>query len=419
LSNNLKPSLSKNILTLMSGTVLAQAIPIAISPILTRLYTPQDFGIFALYIAIVSFISIIVTARYELAIVLPKEDENAINILALSIVINFAIVIFLFLLIFFFKEFLLELLNARKIGNLVYLIPISILVAGLYQSFNYWSNRQAYFKNMASAQIAQSLTIGTTQPLFGYISIGSGLILGNFIGRVVSFFILLKEFTIKDKKHLNSINKNIMLQMLIKYKDFPLINSLHAFSDVVRSSGVIMLISSFFGTTTVGLYSLALRVLQVPVAIIGSALGQVLYQKFVNIYNSEEDLYRYVKEIVVKLILVAMPIFITLYIFAPDLFAFVFGEEWRVAGEYSKILVPYLFMNFILSPISQLPIILHKQKEFFYINLIGNLGVPLIVYLSYKMGIDFKNILYLITSLFLFLYTFILYWILNILKGNR
>ena len=101
--NKLKPKseFSRNVLTLMTGTTIAQAIPIAISPILTRIYAPEDFGMFALYMSVASIISVIATGRYELAIMLPKKDEDAVNIVALSIIISF-FVSFISLLIVFF-----------------------------------------------------------------------------------------------------------------------------------------------------------------------------------------------------------------------------------------------------------------------------------------------------------------------------
>jgi len=414
--NRLKPKseFARNVLTLMTGTTIAQAIPIAISPILTRIYTPEDFGVFALYIAIVGFISIIITARYELAIVLPNKDEDAINILALSLSIMFGIVFFVTFIIFFLKSQILTMLNIETIGNFIYLMPISILVAGLNQSFNYWSNRKEYFKNIASSQISQSVSIGTTQPLFGYMGVLGGLIIGNLIGRVVSTFILIDKFFKHDKESIKYINKNIMLEQMKKYKDFPFVNSLHAFSDIIRTSGSVMLISSFFGSAVLGFYALSMRVLQVPVGIVGSSLGQVLYQKFSTIYNNGEELYPYVKKTFFQLFLVALPVFMGLYFIAPDLFAFVFGESWRVAGEYSQLLVPYLFMNFLISPISSLPIILGKQKEIFYISLLGNLLFISILLLFHSLHI--KSVLTIISIAMSTYYIFVSYWFYKVLK---
>jgi len=419
--NKLKPksAFSKNVLTLMTGTTIAQAIPIAVSPILTRIYTPDDFGIFALYIAIVGFISIVITARYEIAIVLPKTDEEAINILALALLITVSLVVLTTLTILFFKEEILQLFNAQAVGNLIFLVPFSLLFAGLIQTFNYWSNRKDYFKAMSSSQIAQSLSIGASQPLFGYFSITGGLILGNILGRAVAAFVLVDKFVKNDKKYIKEINKKSMITQMKKYKDFPLVNSLHAFSDILRSSGSVMLISTFFGTTVLGFYALSLRALQVPVGIIGSALGQVLYRKYTTLYNDGEKLYPYVKSMVIKLFLIAVPFFGLLFFIAPELFAFVFGEKWRVAGEYTQILIPYLFMNFLVSPISQLPIIVGKQKQFFYLSLIGNIGMPLIVIYSYLVGNKIEDALVFISFFLTVLYLYMLVWFLKLSKGKK
>ena len=393
----------------MTGTTIAQAIPIAISPILTRIYTPEDFGIFALYIGIVSFIAIVATARYEMAIVLPKSEKEAMNILALSILITLSIVFVITFIILFFKETILNTLNADSLGNILYLVPLSILLAGLAQSFNYWSNRKEYFKNMSNAQISQSISIGVSQPLFKYIGINSGLILGNIVGRIVSVFVLIHKFIKNDRTSLQYVKKEVIIEQMIKYKDFPLVNSLHAFSDIVRNSGSVMLISSFFGTTVLGFYSLSLRVLQVPIGIIGSALGQVLYKKFSSLHNDNQPLYPYVKSIMIKLVLIALPIFGILFFIAPDLFAFVFGEKWRVAGEYSRILIPYLFMNFLISPISNIVIVLEKQKEMFLNSLFANIVYILIIYIfkEYNMELILKIISIFMSIYFLYILHFL------------
>lgn len=400
----------------MTGTTIAQAIPIAISPILTRIYTPEDFGVFALYIGIVNFIAVVATARYEMAIVLPKSEKEAINILALSILITLSIVFVITFIILFLKKFILNSLNANDLGNIIYLVPLSILLAGLAQSFNYWSNRKEYFKNMSNAQISQSISIGIFQPLFKLIGINSGLILGNMVGRFVSVFILIHKFIKNDKIAMQYIKKEVMIEQMIKYKDFPLVNSFHAFSDILRSSGSVMLISSFFGSAILGFYTLSLRVLQVPIGIIGSALGQVLYKKFSSLHNDNQPLYPYVKVVIIKLLFVALPTFGILFFIAPDLFAFVFGEKWRIAGEYSQILIPYLFMNFLISPISSIPIVLQRQKSIFLISLVGNV-IYILAFILFNF-LAFSQVLIILTLSQVFFYLYVIYWYYKIIRIN-
>ena len=403
-----KSEFSKNVLTLMTGTTIAQAIPIAISPILTRIYTPEDFGILALYMAIVSFISIIITARYEMAVVLPKSDEEAINIVALSLLITLTLVTAVSLVILIYKDELLHLFHIESVGNLLYLVPLSLFLAGIIQTFTYWSNRKEYFQTMSSSQIAQSVSIGSFQPLFGYLSVNGGLIFGNIVGRMFGAFFFVSKFIKTDREILRSIEVRSIRKQMKKYKDFPLVNSLHAFSDILRTSGAVMLISTFFGTAVLGFYALSLRVLQVPIGIVGSALGQVLYRKFSHLHNEEEALYPHVKKVMFRLLLIAIPAFTILFFIAPDLFSFVFGQEWRVAGEYSQILIPYLFMNFLLSPISQIPIILGKQKEIFYISLFGNVSYLGIIALFHSLSITY--LLGLLSLFMVLYYTYVFYW---------
>ena len=411
-----KSEFSRNVVTLMTGTTIAQAIPIAISPILTRIYTPEDFGVFALYIGIVNFIAVVATARYEMAIVLPKSEKEAINILALSILITLSIVFVITFIILFLKKFILNSLNANDLGNIIYLVPLSILLAGLAQSFNYWSNRKEYFKNMSNAQISQSISIGIFQPLFKLIGINSGLILGNMVGRFVSVFILIHKFIKNDKIAMQYIKKEVMIEQMIKYKDFPLVNSFHSFSDILRSSGSVMLISSFFGSTILGFYALSLKVLQIPIGIIGSALGQVLYKKFSSLHNDNQPLYPYVKVVVIKLLLIALPTFGILFFIAPDLFAFVFGEKWRIAGEYSQILIPYLFMNFLISPISSIPIVLQRQKSIFLISLVGNV-IYILAFILFNF-LAFSQVLIILTLSQVFFYLYVIYWYYKIIRIN-
>lgn len=414
-----KSDFSKNIFALIKGTTLSQAIPIMISPVLTRLFTPSEFGYYSLYISIVAFLTILSTARYEFAIVLPKDGKKAINILALSIMIATTVSLFVFVLLLFFKDEFLNFLDAKYLANVIYLLPISLFLAGVIQSLNLWFNRKKYFSHMAKAQIYQSLTIASSQLSFGFFQLTNGLIYGNLLGRFFALFVYLKKFLQKDVRYLVFVNKQMMISLMKRYKDFPLINSWHALSDVARTSGVVFLISLFFGSTVLGFFTLSIKVLQVPISVIGSALGQVLYQKFSQLNNSDRSLYLYVKSIVIKLSLLSCVLFFVLYFVAPYIFGLIFSKEWEEVGVYVQILIPYLFINFILSPISAIPIILEKQKEYFYISLFINLSLPFFIYLSYKNGFDILKTLYVYSYAGFLSYTCVLFWILYILKKKE
>jgi len=168
----------------------------------------------------------------------------------------------------------------------------------------------------------------------------------------------------KDKKDL--ISKGLILTNARKYDVFPKINSLHAFVDVLQSSGMVFLLSYFFGGVILGFYSLTLKVLRTPVSLIGTSVSQVFFQKASETYNTGGDLELLVKRMIVRLSLLASPLFIIIFLFGPDMFSIFFGETWRAAGIYARILAPWLYVNFIFSPVSQIPIIVRRQGVGFW-----------------------------------------------------
>ena len=386
---------------LLSGTTIAQAIPILISPILTRLYSPSEFGMLALYLGLVNILAVVATGRYEAAIVLPKSSKDAAGILALCFILTLATVLLVALVLLGFGDTLLELLDATELGALVYLLPISILLAASMQILNYWMTRKGSFANIATAQVGQSLGSAFLQPSLKLLGYNGGLILGNLGARAVGTAILARSVLKDDKELFFKLEWRHLLLLAKTHSTFPRANLPHALSDIAKNSGSVMLLASLFGQSVLGLYSLALRVLQVPVGIIGSALSQLLYKELSRRKNEQRPLYPYVKRVFLYLLTIALPSFLLLYLFLPDLFGLVFGKEWREAGEYGRLLIPYLLLNFLLSPLSQLPILLEWQKEIFHISLIGNVGYLAIIWIAHPYGIETTLTL---LSLFMVLY---------------
>jgi len=199
--NKLKPKseFSRNVLTLMTGTTIAQAIPIAISPILTRIYTPEDFGVFALFIAITAILGTVANARYELAIMLPKKDEDAINIFALGFIITCMITFASLILVIVFNEYFTNFLGNEAIRIWLYFVPIALFFTGMFNILNYFNNRRKNYKDLRNAIIFKSIILVITQLSIGFIKQGAmGLISGEILSRMASNSKLLKNI-VKDK----------------------------------------------------------------------------------------------------------------------------------------------------------------------------------------------------------------------------
>ena len=406
----------KNVLTIFSGNVIAQAIPFLIEPVIARIYSPEDFAVLAVYLSIANLFSIIATGRYELAVMLPEKDKKAVNVIALSLLISLAVSVVSFLIVWIFNTQICNILENQDVSTYLYLVPLSVLSVGWFQTFNYWNSRKKRFKNVTYSKTTQSVTVSGASIGMGYAGMmPSGLILSQIIGQFFGMFPLLFSFLKNDKGLVKEVNKAETKSVAIEYQDFPKINSLHAFSDVVRNSGTVFLLSHFFTQAQVGQHSKTIRLLFGPLSMIASAVGQVFYQKAASCYQSGGDLQKLVKKVVMALASISLPMFLVVIFFGPDLFAWFLGENWRVAGEYGRLLAPWVFLNFVTSPVSQIPIVVNKQKAAFLINIVGHTIFLLSIAVGGIMGnIRFGFILVSITqSLFL---GFLIFWFIHISK---
>ena len=303
-----KESFFSQVLTLTTGTTIAQIIPIAVTPILTRIYKPDEFGIFALYLAVASMVTIIATGRYELAIMLPKEEKDAVNLLALSIVIAFflSLLIFLALLIVMpFRARIAGLIGKGELSKWFLLISVSMLLTGVNQSFNYWYNRKKQYKRLSIARVLNSGTGALVSLTLGAAGFGAvGLIFGKLSGDGCSLGVLSWNFWREEKEKIKLISKKLILENSKKYQDFPKVNSLHAFMDALNNNGVAFLISAFFGVTALGFYAFSMRVLNTPMVFIGGAVSQVFFQKATETYNRGGDLQGLLKKIIIRLAII-------------------------------------------------------------------------------------------------------------------
>lgn len=354
---------ARNVITLMTGTSLAQAIPIAISPILTRLYTPEDFGVFALYMAVASIVSVLVTGRYELAILLPKKDSDAINIVALSAGLSCVISAVLLLIVTVFNGQITRLLGTPTVSNWLYFLPATTLLTGIYQSLNYWSNRKSHYKRMAISRMLQSGGTSLGQLGSGYAAVSSaGLVGGQIFGQALATTVLARLIYREDKAFVKQVNLLRVFALARKYSNFPkYLVAAHGFNTASSQMPAILL-NAIFSAATAGFYSLTQRVLGAPMSLIAGAIGDVFRQRASHAYAQDGNCRTIYEESLKKLLIIAVVPFTVFFFIAPQLFLIIFGEAWRESGRYAQILTPMFFLRFITNPLSQVAVIAQKQK---------------------------------------------------------
>lgn len=415
--NKLRPKseFSRNVLTLMTGTTIAQGIPIAISPILTRIYTPEDFGVFALFVAMASIFGSIASGRYELAIMLPKKDEDALNIVALGFMIISAISLILVLVVVLFNDYFTKLIKSEEMSLWLYFVPVAVFFIGLFNLLSYFNIRKKNYKDIANATIIKSIILAIIQLTVGFMKQGSsGLISGQVISNMFANIRLLKNI-VKDKILLSKINRVKIIALGKRYKDFPKFSMWAVLVNTLSHHLTNIFISAFYSVATLGFYALVQRVLGVPSALIGGSIGQVFFQQATKEKQQTGKAIKTFNSTVKKLVIIGLPFFGILFFIIEDLFAFVFSEDWRIAGVYAQIVIPLFFIRFISSTVSVILTVFEKQKSELLINLfLIFTSIGLIVYID-----DFNLFLILFTILMSFNYLVFLYYYYKLAEGSK
>ena len=353
-----KSEFAKNVLTLMTGTAIAQAIPIAVSPVLTRLYTPEDFGVFAVFMAVISIVSVIACGRYELAIMLPREDEDAVNVAAVAFTFSVVICSLFLLFVCFFGDLISRTLNVGAF--VISIMPLSVFLSGIYSILGYMNNRLGLYKDISEAKVYRSLVGGLVQITGGVLKIGAaGLIGGLIISQVVSNVKLFNNVN----HLLKFLSKKVMRKVTVDYINFPKYSLWSGFLNTLSNQLIPILITAFYSQKEAGAYFLVMRTLSIPLSFIGNSVSQVFLREFCqNLNQSKIKASLVLLGVQRKLLYLSVPPFLFLFIFSKYLFPMVFGENWKLSGLVATYLIPWMFLVFIYSPISVTLDVIGKQK---------------------------------------------------------
>ncbi len=395
----------------MIGTGLAQILPFAISPLLTRLYSEQDFALFTSFFALASILVVGVGGRYQLAIVLPAKDAEAVKVFSLSIYITVAYSIFLLLIVFLTAIFL-----NHYLGNYIYLVPLYVLFFGIWSSFSYLSVRGKTFFHNASAKVLQSVVyiiVCLTLGLMKFTSLG--LILGRTFGTLASWLYLQRIST----KEIRFAKIDDVKEVGLKYIDYPKYGLIPAFLDIASVQGIVLILTQFYSITDLGYFGLTTLILSAPIALVGGSFKDVFYQKMASLVSSRfySEAKRFFIKSALGLLGLGIPICLIIYIFGPEIFKFVFGEKWERSGYFASLLSVSFLIQLVVSPLSSIFNATNKLRissfwqTLYFISTFSTLGICSYVL---KIGVEDLLIVYVIHEVVLYSVYFILqYWTLK------
>ncbi len=342
----------RNVFVLMTGSTIAMIIPIIAAPILTRLYSPTDYGVLALYVSIVSLVSVPMTANYDSAIMLPEKDGDALNLAAVCVAIAFLLGTLLLLVSWCFAGQIGAVLGNGHIAPYLPLAPLMAFMMGLHGTFMSWVNRKREYRRLAANKIMESAVTPLASLAFGVLSWGPAGLIASLLGGKAAAASMLGHRAWREKRQSRiPLKKETMLDQARLYRDFPLFSAPTSFLDMAALQVPVFLLTRSFGPAVVGLFALTTRVLGAPLALVSQSIAQVYYQ-WVTEAGHRKDETSYVLKVAGYLALIASGPVVAAMLFSPSVFAFIFGAKWRIAGEYARVLVLPLAVKFVVSPLA-------------------------------------------------------------------
>lgn len=403
----------RNVIVVASGTAGAQIITMAFSPIITRLYGPETFGVFGTFSAVLAVVTPIAALTYPIAMVLPKSDVDAKGVASISLKIAWFIAILMMFALFLFNDLLVHHLGLETIRTLIFLIPIAMLFSAYQQVLVQWLIRKKQFKITAKVSVIQSLVMNIAKTSMGWLyPVSSVLIIITVLG--VALNVVLLKLGIRGKnvgmseEPLGESNSKFLAT---KYKDFPIYRAPQVALNAFSLSLPVLMLASFFGPASVGFYSIGRTVLGVPSMLIGKSVADVFYPQISETINNNGNPTPLLIKATLLMSAVGFIPFGAIIAFGPWLFSLIFGSEWSVAGEYARWLAMWLYCGFLNRP-SVAAIAALKLQGFFLIYEIlsillrsGSLFIGFWLYSSDIVAIALFSISGVILNVSLILYT--------------
>ena len=347
----------RHVLTLMTGTAVAQGVTFFMMIVLARIYTPRDMGLLATYVSVASILVAVAALRYDMAIMLPRKEPEALSVARLGMVCLTAVS-----LLATAASFPLSGLIERQWGHEVALwmplVGLTTFLMSAVELFKYWFNRNSDYRAIAVNQAEQQIGLTSGQLVLGAAGMGgmAGLLLGHTAGQIFAFANLGRQAgplwrrLPQDAPSLRWAAR--------RYRRMPLLNGPNALADALRTNGIQLLIGGY-SVASLGQFQMAWRYLDAPLILINGAVARVFFQKLSTIEPGQ--MRPLVRVTIKRAILIGLAPFALIYALSPWIFPFFLGSQWTESGSFARALTPWLFMMLITSPISNLFIVTEHQ----------------------------------------------------------
>ncbi|MCP3019496.1 lipopolysaccharide biosynthesis protein [Cupriavidus basilensis] len=364
----------RSVIILAGGTALSQIIMVLALPILTRIYTPDHFGVLAVYVAALNICSVVACLRFDIAIPIANLDEDAANLLGLSLLSTIVTSSLFLAIVLSFPTFVVSMLGKTELKSNLWLLPAGVALAGSYSALQNWNTRKKNFSAVSRTRMTQSIAGATTQigcGSLGYVPLG--LLLGQMLSVGAGVFGLGYRFLKKEPGGVGSVSWRSMWSTCRKYKKFPKYSTLEALTNSAAIQVPLIMIAASAVGPEAGYLMLAMRIIQAPMSLIGNAISQVyISEAHENYAGGKFD--RFTENILEGLFKTGVGPLILFGAIAPKTFEFVFGNGWGRAGWLVMWMTPWFIMQFLVSPISMALHVTKSQRLALALQMLGFLS---------------------------------------------
>lgn len=387
----------RNTFVLFSGNAVNQIILLLTYPIISRLYEPADFGHFEQVNAIFLFIVLLASLRYEYAIIIAKDDNEASNVLTLSLflLIVFSVVVFILLLLF--RSSIAVMLSNPKLELYLFWISPFLLVAGMQQILYNWIIRKKNFKLANSSNILKSSTNSLGRVALGFIIANPiSLFLSRGISFLLSLLILVRKEIIPFFNALKNgvISLPGVMSVAKKYKDFPLYMSGGVILNRFTTSLTPLILSGFFGLKVLGFYAMANTVLNIPISILRNSIQTVFLQEASELKNKEKKISGELLKITLLLFTIGIIPTGLIIRFGPKIFSFILGSQWELSGTIASIIIIWLFFTIVATPSMAIVPVVNLQQYYLILQTILCITRIVVLFGTYTLYGELKSVLY-------------------------
>lgn len=361
----MRSNLYANMLKMFSGSAMSQLSWMLSMMVLTRYYAPEDFALYQMFVTLVSICTIFSTAKYEMAIIVPRYRWQSMQLLGVCLSLAMVVAVALQLLVF-----VTDCLGVIDYSWIYYCLPMCIVFVSFYNSFYVWYVREKSYSFLSLVLVIYPIVNFAVAMCLYFLEIESGtnLIIALIVARLFEVIMFAVYFSKHNKVDARLFYPSSLIDCMKSYKDFPKYMIVGSFLNDVSYAIPVYGLNFCYEADIAGYYSITMQAMAAPSALVAKSVGDVFRQGISVLYNRKSGCIDFFQENMYLLMKISFGIALIIFFLGPDLYSLVFGEEWRLSGELARYMLPMVCVSLVASPLSNIFVVAGRQDKYLIIQ---------------------------------------------------